>query len=121
MVRLLRDIEAGKIDGVVVYKVDRLSRSLLNFARMMEAFEKHRVSIISVTQPFNTANSMGRLVRLRCPGTDVPGLPSPSSSGRLSANASVTSSPPCDARASGPGASPSSATTSTDPTAVPTW
>jgi site-specific DNA recombinase len=60
--RLLADIEAGKIDCVVVYKVDRLSRSLLDFARMMETFDKHRVSFVSVTQQFNTATSMGRLV-----------------------------------------------------------
>src|SRR5262249_37666022 len=60
--RLLADIEAGKIDCVLVYKVDRLSRSLLDFARMMEAFEKHPVSFVSVTQQFNTATSMGRLV-----------------------------------------------------------
>jgi site-specific DNA recombinase len=60
--RLLADIEAGKIDCVVVYKVDRLSRSLLDFARMMETFEKHRVAFVSVTQQFNTATSMGRLV-----------------------------------------------------------
>ncbi|GIW80432.1 MAG: recombinase RecB [Gemmatales bacterium] len=60
--RLLADIEAGKIDCVVVYKVDRLSRSLLDFARMMETFEKHNVSFVSVTQQFNTATSMGRLV-----------------------------------------------------------
>jgi site-specific DNA recombinase len=60
--RLLADIEAGKIDCVVVYKVDRLSRSLLDFARMMETFEKHGISFVSVTQQFNTATSMGRLV-----------------------------------------------------------
>jgi site-specific DNA recombinase len=60
--RLLADIEAGKIDRVVVYKVDRLSRSLLDFAKMMETFEKHQVSFVSVTQQFNTASSMGRLV-----------------------------------------------------------
>ena len=60
--RLLADIEAGQIDCVVVYKVDRLSRSLLDFARMMETFEKHRVSFVSVTQQFNTASSMGRLM-----------------------------------------------------------
>ncbi|GMV26894.1 MAG: hypothetical protein AMXMBFR58_29250 [Phycisphaerae bacterium] len=60
--RLMADIEAGKIDCVVVYKVDRLSRSLLDFARMMEAFERHKVSFVSVTQQFNTASSMGRLV-----------------------------------------------------------
>jgi site-specific DNA recombinase len=60
--RLLADIEAGKIDCVVVYKVDRLSRSLLDFAQMMQTFEKRRVSFVSVTQQFNTATSMGRLV-----------------------------------------------------------
>src|SRR5487761_1314926 len=61
--RLMADIEAGKIDCVVVYKVDRLSRSLLDFARMMETFDKHGVSFVSVTQQFNTANSMGRLMQ----------------------------------------------------------
>jgi len=60
--RLLADIETGKIDCVLVYKVDRLSRSLLDFARMMEVFEQHNVSFVSVTQQFNTATSMGRLV-----------------------------------------------------------
>lgn len=60
--RLLRDIEAGKIDCVVVYKVDRLSRSLLDFAKIMDTFEKHSVSFVSVTQQFNTSTSMGRLV-----------------------------------------------------------
>src|SRR5262245_47236499 len=53
--RLIDDIEAGKVDCVVVYKVDRLSRSLLDFARMMETFEKHGISFVSVTQQFNTA------------------------------------------------------------------
>src|SRR6202011_3461259 len=48
--RLMADIEAGRIDCVVVYKVDRLSRSLLDFARMMQAFEQHQVSFVSVTQ-----------------------------------------------------------------------
>ncbi len=59
--RLMKDIEAGRIDCVVVYKVDRLSRSLLDFARMMSVFEKHGVSFVSVTQQFNTTHSMGRL------------------------------------------------------------
>ena len=49
--------QAGKIDCVVVYKVDRLSRSLLDFATMMETFEQHHVSFVSVTQQFNTATS----------------------------------------------------------------
>ncbi len=59
--RLMADIEAGGIDSVVVYKVDRLSRSLMDFARMMEIFERHKVSFVSVTQQFNTTQSMGRL------------------------------------------------------------
>jgi site-specific DNA recombinase len=60
--RLLADIDAGKVDAVIVYKVDRLSRSLLDFAKMMEKFEKKQVAFVSVTQQFNTGNSMGRLV-----------------------------------------------------------
>ena len=59
--RLMADIEAGKVDCVVVYKVDRLSRSLMDFARMMETFDKHQVSFVSVAQQFNTTHSMGRL------------------------------------------------------------
>ncbi len=60
--RLLTDIEAGKIDLVACYKVDRLSRSLLDFAKMMEKFEQQGVSFVSITQQFNSATSMGRLV-----------------------------------------------------------
>ncbi|MGE4105511.1 MAG: recombinase family protein [Pirellulales bacterium] len=60
--RLLEDVRSGRVQVVVVYKVDRLSRSLLDFARMMEVFERHQVSFVSVTQQFNTATSMGRLV-----------------------------------------------------------
>lgn len=60
--RLLDDIEAGEIDCVVVYKVDRLSRSLLDFGRIIEAFDRHQVAFVSVTQSFNTATSMGRLI-----------------------------------------------------------
>lgn len=59
--RLLADITAGKIDCVVVYKVDRLSRSLLDFAKIIEVFDRHQVTFVSVTQSFNTASSMGRL------------------------------------------------------------
>jgi len=59
--RLLADIDAGRIDCVVVYKVDRLSRSLMDFAKIVEVFERHTVSFVSVTQHFNTTNSMGRL------------------------------------------------------------
>ena len=61
LIRLMADIDAGKIDCVVVYKVDRLSRSLLDFSRIMEAFDNHGVSFVSVTQQFNTTHSMGRL------------------------------------------------------------
>ena len=60
--RLLEDIQAGKVDCVVIYKLDRLSRSLLDFARIMEIFDQHEVSFVSVTQQFNTATSMGRLM-----------------------------------------------------------
>jgi site-specific DNA recombinase len=60
--RLLADIEAGKVDQVVCYKIDRLSRSLLDFSQLMQVFEKHGIGFISVTQSFNTATSMGRLV-----------------------------------------------------------
>ena len=60
--RLLADIRAGKVDCVVVYKVDRLSRSLLDFAKIMEVFDQQHVAFVSVTQQFNTSTPMGRLV-----------------------------------------------------------
>ena len=59
--QLLSAIEIGQVDCVVVYKVDRLSRSLLDFARLMAMFERHGVSFVSVTQEFNTTSSLGRL------------------------------------------------------------
>ena len=59
--RLLADVEADRLDCVVVYKVDRLSRSLLDFSKLMDVFDKHGVSFVSVTQQFNTTHSMGRL------------------------------------------------------------
>jgi len=59
--RLLVDVEAGRLDCIVVYKVDRLSRSLMDFSRVMEALERNGVSFVSVTQQFNTTHSMGRL------------------------------------------------------------
>ena len=59
--RLLADIAADQIEVVVVYKIDRLTRSLADFARMVELFDRHRVSFVSVTQAFNTTSSMGRL------------------------------------------------------------
>jgi DNA invertase Pin-like site-specific DNA recombinase len=58
---LLTDIEKGRIDLVVVYKVDRLTRSLADFARIVDVFDAWDVSFVSVTQQFNTATSMGRL------------------------------------------------------------
>ena len=59
--RLLDDVRSGNIDIIVVYKIDRLTRSLADFARMVELFERHQVSFVSVTQAFNTTSSMGRL------------------------------------------------------------
>jgi len=59
--RLLGDIAAGRVEVVVVYKVDRLSRALADFAKMVELFDAHGVSFVSVTQAFNTTSSMGRL------------------------------------------------------------
>jgi len=59
--RLLSDIEAGLIDVVVVYKIDRLSRSLMDFSQLVEVFERNNVTFVSITQSFNTTTSMGRL------------------------------------------------------------
>jgi site-specific DNA recombinase len=59
--RLIRDIEAGRVDTVVCYKIDRLSRSLTDFARLVEVFEHNSVTFVSVTQSFCTTTSMGRL------------------------------------------------------------
>ena len=59
---LLTDVRAGKINTVVVYKVDRLTRSLSDFAKLIELFEAREVSFVSVTQQFNTTTSMGRLM-----------------------------------------------------------
>lgn len=58
---LMADIKAGKVDVIVVYKVDRLSRSLNDFAQMVNVFDAHQVSFVSITQQFNTTTSMGRL------------------------------------------------------------
>ncbi|QDV25961.1 recombinase family protein [Aureliella helgolandensis] len=60
--RLLCDIEEGKVDCVVVYKVDRLSRNLMDFGRIIEILDRHNVAFVSVTQSFNTSTSMGRLI-----------------------------------------------------------
>ena len=59
--RLLEDIEDGLVDVVVVYKIDRLSRSLADFAKLVEVFDRNGVTFVSVTQSFNTTTSMGRL------------------------------------------------------------
>jgi len=59
--RLLTDVEEGLVDVIVVYKIDRLTRSLADFAKMVEVFDVHRASFVSVTQQFNSTTSMGRL------------------------------------------------------------
>ncbi|MEY2717569.1 MAG: hypothetical protein RL539_601, partial [Pseudomonadota bacterium] len=59
--RLMTDIEDGRIDTVVVYKIDRLTRSLADFSKMVEVFDRMGISFVSVTQQFNTTSSMGRL------------------------------------------------------------
>ena len=59
--RLLADIEAQRVDVVVVYKIDRLSRALMDFAKLVEVFDRNSVTFVSVTQSFNTTTSMGRL------------------------------------------------------------
>jgi site-specific DNA recombinase len=66
--QLLADIREGKVDVVVVYKIDRLTRSLADFAKIVEIFDAKGVSFVSVTQQFNTTTSMGRLtLNVRCP------------------------------------------------------
>jgi len=93
---LLNDIAAGKIDIVVVYKVDRLTRSLADFAKIVEQFDARGVSFVSVTQAFNTTSSMGRLTL----------------SGRSPASGYETRSPPPRRRGCGWVASRRLATTS---------
>ena len=61
LTRLVADVEAGKVDVVLVYKVDRLTRALSDFAKLVEIFDRHGVSFVSITQQFNTTTSMGRL------------------------------------------------------------
>ena len=84
----------GLIEVVVVYKVDRLTRSLADFAKMVELFDARHVSFVAVTQHFNTTTSMGRLTLNVL-------LLSPSSNGRSQESASATKSPPPGARAFG--------------------
>ncbi|WP_226019221.1 recombinase family protein [Novosphingobium sp. FKTRR1] len=59
---LMKDIEAGEIDTVVIYKIDRLTRSLLDFVRLIEIFDRRSVGLVSVSQAFDTADSMGRMI-----------------------------------------------------------
>ena len=59
--RLLRDIDAGSIDTIVCYKIDRLTRSLIGFAKLVEILDRHSISLVSITESFNTATSLGRL------------------------------------------------------------
>jgi DNA invertase Pin-like site-specific DNA recombinase len=61
LARLLADVQSGKVDIVIVYKVDRLTRSLNDFARIVDVFDRTGASFVSVTQQFNTTSSMGRL------------------------------------------------------------
>ena len=61
--RLLEDVRAGKVDIIVVYKVDRLTRSLADFAKLVELFDQHDVSFVSVTQQFNTTAESGMVAR----------------------------------------------------------
>lgn len=61
LARLMEDIKAGKIQTVVVYKIDRLTRSLMDFSKLVEVFDAHGVTFVSITQSFNTTTSMGRL------------------------------------------------------------
>ena len=58
--RLFNDIKAGKIDCIVVYKIDRLTRSLADFSEIIKILDEYNVSFVAVTQSFNTANSMGQ-------------------------------------------------------------
>jgi site-specific DNA recombinase len=60
--RLMDKVREGEVDIIVIYKIDRLTRSLMDFAKLAEAFDKHEVSFVSVTQQFNTTTSMGRLM-----------------------------------------------------------
>src|SRR3954471_39432 len=75
--RLLADIEAGRIDVVVVYKIDRLSRALMDFAKLVEVFDRNNVTFVSVTQSFNITTSMEPLPphRQRHGQGDLPDVP----------------------------------------------
>jgi site-specific DNA recombinase len=96
--KLLDDIRAGKIDVIVVYKVDRLTRSLADFAKLVELFDAHGVSFVSVTQQFTTTTSMGRLT-LNVLLSSLPSL-----NGRSPRSVSATRSRHRNERACGSGA-----------------
>ena len=85
--QLLADLTAGRVDTIVVYKIDRLTRLLADFAKIVEILDARGASFVSVTQQFNTTTSMGRLTLMFC-------CPSRSSSARSLASASATRSPP---------------------------
>jgi site-specific DNA recombinase len=91
--RLIRDIEAGSVGTVVCYKIDRLSRSLTDFAKLVDVLERNSVTFVSVTQSFCTTTSMGRLTLNIL-------LSFANSSGNSLAKGSGISSPPAAARAS---------------------
>ena len=93
--RLLEDIRRGLVDVVVVYKVDRLTRSLADFAKMVEVFDAQGVSFVAVTQQFNTTTSMGRLTLSTC------SCHSPSSNARLPESGYGTRSQPRSEKESG--------------------
>lgn len=62
LAELMHDIEAGKVDTVIVYKIDRLTRSLMDFVRIIEIFDRHGISFLSISQRFDTSDSMGRMI-----------------------------------------------------------
>ena len=62
LAKLMQDIEAGQVDAVVIYKIDRLTRSLLDFVRLIDMFDRRGISLVSVSQAFDTSDSMGRMI-----------------------------------------------------------
>ncbi|MDO6962316.1 recombinase family protein [Rhizobium alvei] len=106
---MLQHIREGRIDIVVVYKIDRLTRSQMDFSKLVDVFDRHSVSFVSVTQQFNTTTSMGRLTL----NVLLSFCPSPSSSARSPPNASATRSPPPSKRACSWAAACRSATVAT--------
>lgn len=62
LIRLMRNIEAGEVDAVVVYKIDRLTRSLVDFVRLVEIFDRNNIALVSISQAFDTSDSMGRMI-----------------------------------------------------------